>query len=82
MRAECYAALDRPDKAIEDLNVVRSRAGVPDLTQEMIDESGLSITDWVRSERFIELWAEGSRYWDLRRWKIAPQQMKAGAAKG
>lgn len=82
LRAECYAALDQTDLAIEDLNVVRSRAGVPDLTKDMIEESGMTITDWVRNERFIELWAEGMRYWDLRRWKIAPQQMKAGAREG
>ena len=38
--------------------------------------------DWVRNERFIELWGEGHRYFDLRRWCIAPQYLKAGAREG
>jgi hypothetical protein len=81
-RAECYAELGQTQNALADLNVIRNRAGVPDLTEEMVEASGLSLIDWVRNERFIELWGEGIRRWDLRRWKIAPQQLKAGAREG
>jgi hypothetical protein len=81
-RAECYAELGQTDKSLDDLNVIRNRAGVPELTEEMIAESGLTLIDWVRNERFIELWGEGIRRWDLRRWKTAPQQLKAGAREG
>lgn len=81
-RAECHAELGHVDEALADLNVIRNRAGVPDLTKEMVEKSGLELIDWVRNERFIELWGEGQRRWDLRRWKTAPQQLKAGAREG
>ncbi|MDO5607357.1 MAG: RagB/SusD family nutrient uptake outer membrane protein [Capnocytophaga sp.] len=71
--AECYAALDDVPNAIANLNVIRNRAGVPDLTTA--DLSAQSITEWVQNERFIELWGEGHRYYDVRRWMLAPQTM-------
>lgn len=79
--AECYAALDNAEKAIEYLNVIRERAGVPELKISDV-QSGMSIEDWVRSERFIELWGEGHRYYDLRRWLLAPDMLKAGVREG
>ena len=41
----------------------------------------MNITEWVRNERFIELYEEGHRYYDLR-WAIAPQMLKAGLRYG
>jgi len=79
--AECYAALENTAEAINYLNPVRERAGVPALTIADVTDD-MSIMDWVRNERFIELWAEGSRYYDVRRWMIAPKQLKAGAREG
>lgn len=38
--------------------------------------------DWVRNERFVELYEEGHRYYDLRRWAIAPNMLKAGVRYG
>ena len=78
--AECYAALDDTPNAIENLNVIRKRAGVRDL--ETADLTDMNITEWVRNERFIELYEEGHRYYDLRRWAIAPQMLKAGLRYG
>lgn len=78
--AECYAALDDTENAIKYLNFIRERAGVPKL--EMKDLQNMSIIDWVRSERFIELWGEGHRYYDLRRWLLAPEMLKAGTREG
>lgn len=74
--AECYAALEQTDDAIGSLNVIRKRAGVRELTTA--DLQDMSIMEWVRNERFIELWGEGHRYYDARRWMIAPEVFAAG----
>lgn len=79
--AECYAELGEIGNAIKYLNPIRKRAGVPELTEADVT-SEMTIVDWVRSERFIELWGEGHRYYDVRRWMIAPEQLKAGAREG
>lgn len=52
------------------LNMIRSRPGVgmPDIT-----ESGPALMERMINERRIELVFEGHRYFDVRRWKIAPQ---------
>lgn len=86
--AECCAELylhkndaSKLDEALEMLNVVRERAGVPEL--DASDCQGeMSILDWVRAERTVELFGEGHRYYDLRRWMIAPEKLGAGVRKG
>ena len=78
--AECYAALGDNANALRYLNIVRNRAGIRDLTTA--DLGAQSITEWVRSERFIELWGEGLRYYDVRRWLIAPQRLAADSYEG
>lgn len=77
--AECEAALSELNSnntyrsdAFTKLNQIRKRAGVPDLTENMITESGMKLVDWILHERFIELWGEGHRYYDIRRWVLAP----------
>ena len=82
--AECYASKDNPDEtnALKYLNTIRRRAGISELTHEMIETSGVSLVDWIRNERFIELYGEGHRYYDARRWMIAPQVFAAGVRKG
>jgi susD homolog len=72
--AECEAALGDNANAITHLNIIRERAGVPALTAADVT-SQVSMMDWVRNERFIELWGEGQRYYDVRRWMIAPETM-------
>lgn len=51
------------------INLVRSRPGVlmPNVT-----ESGVALLARLRNERRIELAFEGHRFFDVRRWKIAP----------
>lgn len=78
--AECYAALGKNEEAIATLNPIRERAGIPALTID--DLSIMNAMDWVRNERFIELYGEGHRYYDVRRWMIAPEVMGAGVRKG
>lgn len=73
--AECYAALGNQAEALKYLNVVRNRAGVPDLTAAMISETGMPLMDWVLNERYVELALEGHRYYDMRRHLIADKAM-------
>lgn len=80
--AECYANLGNIDKAIEYLNPVRERAGVPALTKTMVENSSMDIVEWVHNERFIEFWDESLRYFDVRRWMIAPQVLRANSREG
>ena len=79
--AECYAALGQTKEALDNLNIIRDRAGVPGLKTSDINDK-MSLTDWVRNERFVELYFEGHRYYDIRRWCIAPQVLKAGVRYG
>ena len=79
--AECYAALDNTGEALSNLNEVRRRAGFDDLTEGDIT-ADMTLTEWVRNERFEELFEEGHRYYDVRSWMIAPQMVKAGARYG
>ena len=67
--------------AIKYLNPIRKRGGVAELKESDIT-SDMTMMDWVRNERFIELWGEGHRFYDVRRWMIAPQVLRAGAREG
>ncbi|MDR3187903.1 MAG: RagB/SusD family nutrient uptake outer membrane protein [Prevotellaceae bacterium] len=78
--AECHAALNNTQDALSNLNEVRRRAGFSDLTSA--DLGDMPLADWVRNERFVELFEEGHRYYDVRRWMIAPERLKAGARYG
>lgn len=51
------------DEAERLINIIRDRAGMP-------PKEGLTVED-VRNERFVELYIEEHRYWDIRRWRIA-----------
>ena len=79
--AECCAATSDVEGALDNLNVIRERAGIEKLTQDDIT-SQMSLDDWIRNERYVELFAEGHRYYDVRRWMIAPQVLKAGVREG
>lgn len=79
--------------AIEALDVVRDRAGIPDVktawgtfaapgfSTEFSTKEGLR--EIIRTERGIELAFESKRFWDLRRWHIAhlPENL-SGPLKG
>lgn len=63
--AEAAFNLGKTGEALDAINVVRDRAGMP---------AKATITqDLIRNERQVELFAEDHRYWDLRRWRIAQQ---------
>lgn len=82
MLAECCAELGDKEGVYANVNKVRERAGVEPLSDAFCAKSSMSLTDWVRNERFIELWGEGQRYFDLRRWAIADQYLGEGKLEG
>ncbi|HEY3403141.1 MAG TPA: RagB/SusD family nutrient uptake outer membrane protein [Ohtaekwangia sp.] len=67
--AEAQYMLGNEGEARDYVNMVRSRPGVdmPDIT-----EGGAPLLARIQNERRIELAFEGHRYFDVRRWKIAP----------
>ena len=54
--------------AIEAVNMLRARAGMPDFAAGM---SKAEFREKLRNERRVELAFEDHRFWDIRRWKIA-----------
>jgi hypothetical protein len=60
------------------INKVRSRPGV---NMPPVTESGAALLARLQHERQIELVFEEHRYFDVRRWKIAPQVLNADAQK-
>lgn len=65
IRAEARAMLDQLPDAVSDLNKVRKRAGLPDLTTITTQDQALIA---IEQERRIEFFAEwGHRWFDLKR---------------
>ena len=65
--AEACLGLGQETEARQYINMIRKRAGMPDIT-----ETGQALVDRYRNERRIELAFEDHRYFDVRRWLIAP----------
>jgi len=65
--AEACIELGEEDNARTALNLIRKRAGQPDITA-----TGAALTDAYRHERRIEMAYEDQRFWDVRRWVIGP----------
>jgi hypothetical protein len=63
-RAEISALSNNTSAAIEDVNLVRNRAGIPALDNTLTNEA---VLDSIRIERVRELAFEGDRLHDLRR---------------
>lgn len=68
--AEACAELGEEEEARTYLNTIRKRAGMPDVAT-----TGDDLIESVRHERRIELMGEDHRFYDIRRWMIAPQVM-------
>ena len=73
--AEACLALGQEDEAKIYINMIRDRAGMPDITS-----TGQELIDDYRNERRIELAFEQHRYFDVRRWMIAPQVLSRDAS--
>ncbi len=61
---ECYAAI----------NAIRARAGLANLESTSSKDE---FRTWLRLERRLELAFEGTRYFDLKRWRIAGEVLNA-----
>ena len=73
MLAEAYNETGQLDKAVAEVNKIRSRVNMPD-----IDSAGgkEGVAARIRDERARELAGEGQRYWDLRRWGLLQESVK------
>lgn len=56
-------------KIAENVNLIRSRAGLPDVTKHLGNQE--KMREIIREERRHEFVAEHKRYFDILRWKIA-----------
>jgi hypothetical protein len=79
--AECYAELGDTENALKYLNPIRERAGVPALTKEDVTAE-MDIVEWTHNERFVELWQEGHRFYDVRRWVKGDVYLGANVRRG
>ena len=69
MYAEASAQLGNTGDALANLNMVRSRAQLPEIT----GISGPSLIDTIYAERRLELALESNRYFDVLRWGQAEE---------
>ncbi|MFT4154545.1 RagB/SusD family nutrient uptake outer membrane protein [Parafilimonas sp.] len=67
--AEAEANLGNTTEALEYVNLIRQRAGMPDITASGTTD----LIEKIQQERRIELCFEGHRFFDLRRWGIADE---------
>lgn len=76
--------LDAPDEehVYKSLNVVRKRAGIPDVEVSWAGarnrnnvKTKAGMREIIRQEWNIEYMFEGMRFWNLRRWKIAEKEL-------
>lgn len=76
MYAEALNATGQDGMALQYLNMVRERSyeNSPD-SGTLSGISGNQLRDAIREERFLELFAEGHRWYDIRRWKIADTEL-------
>lgn len=70
--AEACLGLGEEDEAKTYINMIRRRAGMPDITA-----SGAALVEKYHNERKVEFYNEDQRFWDVRRWVIGPQAYTA-----
>ena len=62
--------------AVDNVNIVRARCGMPNVRAEYVAGGKDVMRERIRNERCVELAYESNHYYfDIRRWKIAPQTM-------
>lgn len=77
-RAEAYARSGKDSKALDDVNVIRTRAGIPTYTAGNL-QGYENVIDVVMDERRMELAWEGHRHFDMCRNKMKMDRRYAGA---
>ena len=83
--AECDAHLggEFTDEGVEYLDKIRKRAGIDEWKSEAsMAAVGKTILDAVMEERFVELYMEGHRYYDIRRYVQGKKYLKKDAYRG
>lgn len=70
MAAEAYHFNNNDAQALIELNKVRDRANLAEVTV-----TGDALFNAIVNERQLELAFEGCRYWDLVRWELASSEM-------
>ncbi|MDR1675752.1 MAG: RagB/SusD family nutrient uptake outer membrane protein [Tannerella sp.] len=77
--AECAAALNKTDEALDMLKQIRSRAGIRAGGDGLYGlEAGMSkeaMTKAILLERKLEFAMEGKRFWDLRRYRLFASEL-------
>lgn len=75
--AEALNEVGQPEAAVAQIIRIRQRAGITAGTNSRYGiKAGITQTEMrilIQNERRIELAFEEHRFWDIRRWKIAPQ---------
>lgn len=74
LAAEAYNKDNKDDKARIELNKVRKRAGLADVSTSL---AGTNLFDAIVNEKFLELSFEGQRFWDLVRWGKASTELSS-----
>ena len=77
-RAEAYARSGKAAEALDDVNVIRTRAGIPTYTTGDL-QGYKNVIDVVMDERRMELAWEGHRHFDMCRNKLPMNRRYAGA---
>ncbi len=72
--AEACNELGEDIESLKYVNIIRHRAGLPN-----INFTGNELRERIRHERRIELMFEDQRFFDIRRWMIAPQVLSTNA---
>lgn len=77
--AEALNELNQVEKAVDQIKLIRARAGITSGANTRYGiNTGISqveMRELIRNERRIELAFEEHRFWDVRRWKIADQEL-------
>jgi hypothetical protein len=68
---EAYGASDDVRNALTQL---RARVGMPAVTATT-NPTTESLRELIRNERVVELFGEGKRYWDLKRWRLFEKRL-------
>lgn len=72
--AEAAFELGQESAARDYIEPIRSRAGLT-VDTRLESLSGIALRDRLRNERKIEMAFEDHRYWDVRRWRTAEQDL-------
>ncbi|MGI6073637.1 MAG: RagB/SusD family nutrient uptake outer membrane protein [Fermentimonas sp.] len=66
--AEACIELGEEAEARKYLNMIRKRAGMPEIT-----DNGMNLRNRMRNEKRVEMMYEDQRYYDVRRWMIGEE---------